>query len=331
VELLVVIAIIGILAGLLLPAVQMAREKGRQAECTNNLKNCALAIITYSTAKGNLPPSRLYWKVTDGQTPSPRSTVFNWVYSVLPQLEQEGLQDIMRSLDSDSDPTTATWPPEPTELSILTCPSQNEYRDLDFPLAYVVNGGRSNYQPYDFANGTGANSDVTENGVFVDLASPSNKGKQSLDMITKYDGTTNTIMLTENRDAGPWRAAFREVDSQILWFPYGEAQATPPSPPTPSATFILVNMYTCTDGSTEPASDSVRRARPSSEHPGGFYISLCDGSTRYVAQEIEYGLYARLMTSRGARTRPPDGSSNCPNRTKPAPCPLWQDTILESY
>src|SRR5215211_4621811 len=59
VELLVVIAIIGILVALLLPAVQAAREAARRAQCVNNEKNLALALLTYEGAKKKLPPGRL--------------------------------------------------------------------------------------------------------------------------------------------------------------------------------------------------------------------------------------------------------------------------------
>ena len=55
VELLVVIAIIGILVGLLLPAVQMAREAGRRAACTNNLKQLATAVINFEGRKSRFP------------------------------------------------------------------------------------------------------------------------------------------------------------------------------------------------------------------------------------------------------------------------------------
>src|SRR5438270_10812508 len=61
VEMLVVISIIAVLAALLLPAVNMAREAARKAQCSNNLRNLALAAQQFDSAKGYYPASRNFW------------------------------------------------------------------------------------------------------------------------------------------------------------------------------------------------------------------------------------------------------------------------------
>ena len=87
VELLVVITIIGILIALLLPAVQAAREAARRMQCANNIKQVALALHTYESAKSCFPPG-LIW-----DCPGSRCYVWGWSAYTLPYMEQQGLYD----------------------------------------------------------------------------------------------------------------------------------------------------------------------------------------------------------------------------------------------
>jgi prepilin-type N-terminal cleavage/methylation domain-containing protein/prepilin-type processing-associated H-X9-DG protein len=88
VELLVVIAIIGTLVGLLLPAVQAARESARRSQCTNNVKQVALALHNYQDANKVLPPS-----ATNSTVDSKGRQGWSWMLFVLPYIEQAQLFD----------------------------------------------------------------------------------------------------------------------------------------------------------------------------------------------------------------------------------------------
>jgi prepilin-type N-terminal cleavage/methylation domain-containing protein/prepilin-type processing-associated H-X9-DG protein len=85
VELLVVIAIIGVLVGLLLPAVQMAREAARRMQCANNEKQIALAVLNYENAFRVLPPTYT------GNSPTRGGGFYSWLAMILPHMEQQSL------------------------------------------------------------------------------------------------------------------------------------------------------------------------------------------------------------------------------------------------
>ncbi|WP_425399159.1 DUF1559 domain-containing protein [Aeoliella sp.] len=91
VELLVVIAIIGILVGLLLPAVQAARESARRMSCANKLKNIGLAILNHHDTNGHFPVSMGY--VDPPEAPGKQQPAAGWILQTLPQLEQQALYD----------------------------------------------------------------------------------------------------------------------------------------------------------------------------------------------------------------------------------------------
>jgi prepilin-type N-terminal cleavage/methylation domain-containing protein/prepilin-type processing-associated H-X9-DG protein len=96
VELLVVIGIIGILVALLLPAVNKVREAARRTQCSNNLKNLALAVINYNTNMLSLPYARKYDLVES----------YTWSELILPQLDQTAMSAAYTTLAMKSTQTT---------------------------------------------------------------------------------------------------------------------------------------------------------------------------------------------------------------------------------
>jgi len=96
VELLVVIAIIATLIGLLLPAVQSAREAARRTQCSNSIRQCGLALHQFVSAKGSLPNS--------SRPPSGANGRVSWVTRSLPYMEDRQLAD-----SYDFDAAGANW------------------------------------------------------------------------------------------------------------------------------------------------------------------------------------------------------------------------------
>lgn len=137
VELLVVIAIIGILIGILLPAVQQVREAARRAHCLNNLRQVGLATHSFHDANGAFPPARLAspFNVLPGdETDGPES----WFVRILPYVEQNNLFDLWDlSRPYETQPNQAVATP----VSTFLCASRHQLSDANAPSAQVSGGG----------------------------------------------------------------------------------------------------------------------------------------------------------------------------------------------
>lgn len=118
VELMVSISIIGVLVGLLLPAVQMARESARRTHCSNNLHQIGIALQNYHTARRTLPPGCLQWRPPGG---SMAFKQFAWSAMILPYLEQTELYESINFHVAYDAPANRV--PGSTRLSVYICPS----------------------------------------------------------------------------------------------------------------------------------------------------------------------------------------------------------------
>ena len=125
IELLVVIAIIGVLVGLILPAVQMAREAARREQCINNLKQMGLALHTYELSQGVFPPGYVSSGFSGKHEFGPG---WGWGAMILPQLEQNALFSSLNFNLAIEAPENLTC--RLATLRVYLCPSDNPEKQM---------------------------------------------------------------------------------------------------------------------------------------------------------------------------------------------------------
>jgi prepilin-type N-terminal cleavage/methylation domain-containing protein len=153
VELLVVVAIIGLLAAMLLPAVQQARETARHAACINNLRQIGLAIHQYHSAHQAFPPG--------GVSPGPCCAVqsyTSWTIQILPFLEQRDLYYAYNQLAPNE--SRANKKVRETFLAFYSCPSDVYRNSLTVPYSGPARDQNIPYMPGSY-RGVGGKIDGT--------------------------------------------------------------------------------------------------------------------------------------------------------------------------
>ena len=204
VELLVVIAIIGVLVGLLLPAVQSAREAARRMSCSNNLKQIVLAAHNYESALGKLPPSWVKPGAADGSLGDGWSVQAR----LLPFLEQLSLDSAVRYEDGYKAATVSydgeTYKVSGFRVPTYLCPSDvlDEPRygsgGLDGPEHYPLSyGGVAGvWFVYDPMNPFDNRDDKSGDGMFT-----ASVGRKFSDC---FDGMSNTLAFAEVKGWTPY-------------------------------------------------------------------------------------------------------------------------------
>jgi prepilin-type N-terminal cleavage/methylation domain-containing protein len=325
VELLVVIAIIGILVALLLPAIQAAREAARRAACQNNIKNIALAVLTFEdTAKGLPPATRAQPAPSAGELLNIAlvERELSWIVLILPQLEEQALFDQFNIAERYTNQDTVTRPEE-NQPQVLLCPSDSargRFYNSDFTLGRRL--AKANYAAY-----------VSPEHVISMRVFPGAMINeiQTLSRIT--DGTSKTLMLSEVRTRdheqdprGAWVSGFNggsllafDMHSKTLPFaatqpaqakrntPYNpvELQSTPGLVPNTTVGYLNDDwIRECPDENAagvegmpcSPQSASRQAAASRSQHPGGVNAANVDGSVIFLLDDIEMHLMARMVS-----------------------------------
>ena len=299
IELLVVIAIIGVLISLLLPAVQKVREAANRMKCAANLRQIGLAMQNYHDSFGILPP-----QVANNANVCCYGT---WQMAILTYVEQDNLWRIYVNYGNNLGTNQRYDQAEnllvtSTRLSLFTCPSDTpaaaktvEYNGQAYPVVnhnYLVNVGN-----IDYAQGVDhpLPPDVPPDLQF--LGAPFSRKKQyRLTDIT--DGTSNTLMAAEVRQGqgGDYRGN--------AWWAEGSGFTVFRTPNSPLPDYMTQN---CVDTSQNPlngpcqlfhdANIEIFAAR--SRHPGGVNVVLCDGSARFVNNNVSWQIWQALGTSHG--------------------------------
>lgn len=313
VELLVVIAIIGILVALLLPAIQAAREAARRSECSNNLKQLALALHNYHDTHRTFPASS-YCNIANA--PVGRwEHCHSWVESVLPYLEQAAWFDqidfgVWNNQGVNPSVLNAIWIPS------LMCPS-----DPDRGL--YVNSRDGNYTPYtgsgDAGKSMGANyrgsaGPVNLNQCAIPAMNPNinckflkgsrpaggsagprwdddspgmfSGGFVAYDFTSCKDGTSNTVFIGETLPI--WNS----LDMYFSGHMHVGTMNVPPN-------YHKVDP-SCGKAKTSRGGGGTCAYAPSwmggykSEHPGGVQVAMTDGSVRFINDGINYALWCYL-------------------------------------
>lgn len=293
VELLVVIAVIGILAAILMPAVQAARESSRRTQCGNNLKQLGLAVHSFHNAQNRYPSGTVH-SSDDGD---PTGTAgFGWAVYLLPYLEEKDLYLKLQLPTSElHDILKVAMKRELAQvpLSMFRCASDTgsylnddrlfvggKYGDLAAAKSnYIANHG-THFVTLDECT----NQHLDPYGIFW----PESRCSTA----HVADGTSKTLLLGERRTkdwAGVWvgvRSYYNDGDQGLR------------------------QVLGISDPKINDRQGNAKRGF-SSEHAGGAFFVFADGHVEFLDEEIEFnqtgadsndavameqmGLYQRLM------------------------------------
>jgi prepilin-type processing-associated H-X9-DG protein len=321
IELLAVVAILAMLVGLLLPAVQTARESARRSSCSNNLRQIGLAAANHESAKGRFPigAESRQW---DARPDFPHQ-FFRWsvLAHLAPYYEQEQL---LRSLDLSVPLYIGLGPgeiaPQNKPIVKLTVPLFLCPSDVSLPVADLF--GPTNYAGCT-GSGVGGGTPFETDGIYginsrtrpreirdglsktvafgesiLGAGSKATTSRDGIEPATGY-GFTFTAPLTEPACSRPFYYNF--TDLRGFSWANGEYRTTlfnHARPPNSEALDCLSALMTTPDKSRMYAGYGWRAAR--SRHRGGVNVALADGAVRFMADAVDPAEWQAWATIAGS-------------------------------
>ena len=314
VELLVVIAIIGVLIGLLLPAIQASREAARRGQCQNNLKQVATALQNYESAKGVLPPFAELPRTTTFQPFSAQARLLDY-------LEQASLANLI-------DFTVAvpfTAHPEVARMRVATymCPSEENDRErvtptlVYYPINYCLNEGTwFIYDPVSDEAGDGPFApnrtyrfaEITD-GLSKTLGVSEVKVYQPNLWDTSKPDALGVAPPATPADLAPYHGGTFDFNGHTEWVEgdVHETGFTTTFAPNAEVSYVdgvvtyNIDLTSLRDGeSTTLPTYAAVTAR--SFHPGAVNAAMLDGSVRTVSDSIDLAVWRAAGTRAGEET-----------------------------
>ncbi len=284
IELLVVIAIIGVLIALLLPAVQAAREAARRAQCTNNMKQLALAALNYESSNTCIPggsyscwdPVKSYYEAN-----------FSSFVRMLPYTEQSPMYSSINFNLPWTNPPNLTI--ASVQISTLVCPS-----DIAPPaVIQTITGASFGYEPIpttsplQYFTSYGGNAGTFATSWYIGNASKTPAifaafngviyNDSSVKISDILDGTSNTFLFGEHAKAFMPRFDTNYYISDGAWNTgnYYDTQTSTLYPPNVGTASVPIKSFTYYYSQTG-----------ASLHPGGVNWAFCDGSVHFIKNSI---------------------------------------------
>ncbi len=284
IELLVVIAIIGVLIALLLPAVQSAREAARRAQCTNNLKQLALAAATYESSHGVLPPGTFSRLPTSGGS--------RWGFS--PFVHLAGSMEQTQALSAVNFDIGIYMPENATVggigISTLWCPSDPGVAQLTTAFVAETYGAdgiwKQAFTSYGGVVGTwNLSLRLTDPTYALRLANLNGSihAHASHRVSELSDGTSQTMLFSEHVHAAlPSGADYGQRDYYHYWNSGYWTDSLLEAYYPPNAWRRVLNP----NDPNQIDQDYVAM-NPGSYHPGGVNAAFADGSVRFLKDSID--------------------------------------------